>query len=63
MLIPNFLKWLDQLGGTIPCSIYNNKVVSDNDYSTRAELDLAIRQLNKDKSVGPDDIPNEAIIK
>ena len=40
----------------------NNNLVTEPNLITRDELDMAIRQLNKGKSVGPDDIPNEAII-
>ena len=40
----------------------NNNLDAEPNLITRDELDMAIRQLNKGKSVGPDDIPNEAII-
>ena len=40
----------------------NNNLDTEPNLITRDELDMAIRQLNKGKSVGPDDIPNEAII-
>ena len=40
----------------------NNNLDTEPNLITRNELDMAIRQLNKSKSVGPDDIPNEAII-
>ena len=41
----------------------NNNLDTEPNLITRDELDKAIRQLNKGKSVGPDDIPNEAIIQ
>ena len=40
----------------------NNNLDTEPNLITRDELDMAIRQLNKGKSVGHDDIPNEAII-
>ena len=41
----------------------NNNLDTEPNLITRDELDMAIRQPNKGKSVGPDDIPNEAIIQ
>ena len=40
----------------------DNNMETEPNLITRDELYMAIRQLNKGKSVGPDDIPNEAII-
>ena len=40
----------------------NNNIDTEPNLITRDELDMANRQLNKGKSVGPDNIPNEAII-
>ena len=40
----------------------NNNLDTEPNLITKDELDMEIRQLNKGKSVGPDDIPNEAII-